>query len=196
MIRDLLLSLLAAAVLTPAWANPADSAAAANSRGDYSAELQITRPLAERGVPWAQVSLGISFELGRGVPQNHLEAVRWFRLAAIQGNAYAQMLLGVRYSGGINVPQDHAEAVKWFRMAAAQGDTSGQFLLGRAYADGLGVPQDHVKAHMWLNLAAIKGHADYAKSRDYVGASMTPQQIAEAQKMARDCLARNLRACD
>jgi TPR repeat protein len=32
---------------------------------------------------------------GRGVPQDHAEAVRWYRLAAEQGNAFAQFRLGV-----------------------------------------------------------------------------------------------------
>jgi TPR repeat protein len=64
------------------------------------------------------------------------------------------------------------------------------------YARGQGVLQDSVKAHMWFNLAAAKGDADGAHNRDSLAKRMTPQQIAEAQKMARDCLARNLKGCD
>jgi hypothetical protein len=32
--------------------------------------------------------------------------------------------------------------------------------------------------------------------RDIVAKRMTPQQIADAQKLARDCLARNFKGCD
>jgi hypothetical protein len=34
------------------------------------------------------------------------------------------------------------------------------------------------------------------KNRDLVAKRMTPQQIADAQKLARDCLARNFKGCD
>jgi hypothetical protein len=51
-------------------------------------------------------------------------------------------------------------------------------------------PQDYVQAHMWYNLAAA-GSADQlrdqaAQFRDELAAKMTPAQIAEAQKMARE----------
>ena len=61
-----------------------------------------------------------------------------------------------------------------------------QLLLGFAYANGQGVPQDYLLAHLWYNLAAIGGGADAAIARDIVAGKMTPTQIAEAQKFARD----------
>ena len=55
------------------------------------------------------------------------------------------------------------------------------------YAKGLGVPQDHVLAHKWLNLAAAqKPSLSYGKERDQLARNMTPDQIAEAQKLARE----------
>ena len=66
---------------------------------------------------------------GLGVPEDDAEAVRWYRMAAAQGNASAQFILGGIYANGNgeNVPQDDAEAVRWFRMAAEQGLASAQF---------------------------------------------------------------------
>jgi TPR repeat protein len=55
------------------------------------------------------------------VPQNYAEAVKWFRLAADQGNLDAQLNLGRKYTFGVGVPQNHAEAFKWFRLAADRG---------------------------------------------------------------------------
>ena len=55
---------------------------------------------------------------GQGVPQDYAEALKWYRLAAEQGNANAQDNLGVMYANGHGVPQDDAEAVKWYRLAA------------------------------------------------------------------------------
>ncbi len=59
------------------------------------------------------------------------------------------------------------------------------------YYKGRGVPQDYVQAHMWLNLAASRfpqgTDRDMAvKIRDILAAKMTPAQIAEAQRLARE----------
>ena len=130
---------------------------------------------------------------GKGVPQNDAEAVKWYRLAAEQGDARAQFNLGVKYAKGEGVPQDDTEAVKWFRLAAQQGDARAQNNLGRMYVRGEGVPQDYVQAHMWFNLAASRypaseaeKHDDAVHHRDIIAAKMTPAQIAEAQRLARE----------
>ncbi len=59
------------------------------------------------------------------------------------------------------------------------------------YAEGKGVLQDYVTAHMWFNLSASRateaeGRDSAAKNRDELAAKMTPDQIAEAQRMARE----------
>jgi TPR repeat protein len=100
------------------------------------------------------------------------------------------------YSQGEGVTQDHIEAVKWYRLAAQQGRATAQNNLGTAYAEGKGVPQDYVKAHSWMNLSAIKGFPLAVNNRNKIGKLMTPQQIAEAQQLARDCLAQNFKGCD
>ena len=116
--------------------------------------------------------------------------LKWYRLAAEQGNAAAQNNLGVMYSTGEGVPQNDAEAVKWLRLAAEQGVARAQYTLGLNYALGQGVPQDYVEAHKWVNLAAAQSQGDektqYAKNRDLISEQMTPQQIAEAQRLARE----------
>ena len=95
------------------------------------------------------------------------------------------------YGNGRGVPQDHAETVKWYRRAAEQGYTKAQYNLGVRYRDGRGVPRDYVQAHMWFSLAASRSPLDEdrdlaVQGRDAVAASMTPAQIAEAQRLARE----------
>ena len=95
------------------------------------------------------------------------------------------------HAKGRGVPQDYGLALKWFRLAAAQGDADEQFNLGVMHGNGQGVPDDYVQAHKWFNLAAAtfteKEDCDKAvKARDHVAARMTPAQIAEAQKLARE----------
>ena len=57
---------------------------------------------------------------GRGVPQDDIEAVRWYRLAADQGIAVAQITLGLMYGTGRGVPQDDVQAHMWFNLAASR----------------------------------------------------------------------------
>ena len=71
-------------------------------------------------------------------------------------------------------------------MAAEQGDADAQINLGVMYAEGKGVPQDHVLAHMWFNLSAAQGNEKARKDRDNVAKVMTPDQLAEAQRLARE----------
>ena len=49
-----------------------------------------------------------------------------------------------------------------------------------------GVPQDYVLAHMWFNLSAAQGNGDAVKNRDIAAGLMTPDQLAEAQRLARE----------
>ncbi len=81
---------------------------------------------------------------------------------------------------------DYAEAVKYYRLAAEQGNENAQNNLGGMYEKGQGVPQDYVEAHKWLNLAGAKGLEVAIANRERVARKMTPAQIAEAQRLARE----------
>ena len=107
-------------------------------------ELADLRASAEQGDAEAQNNLGFMYSIGKGVPQDDAEAVRWFRLAAEQGDAYAQYNLGRMYRYGEGVPQETAEAVRWFRLAAEQGHAYAQYNLGRMYATGEATSQPWV----------------------------------------------------
>jgi len=176
-----------------AVASPMEDAAKAYARGDYKTAYRLNKSLAVQGNADAQFNLGIMYDNSQGVPQDYSEAVKWYRKAADQGHAHAQSNLGRMYAFGKGVPQDFAEAVKWYRKAADQGHAHAQSNLGRMYALGKGVPQDYVLAHMWFNLAISRFTASEqeerektGKLRDITASTMTPDQIAEAQKLARE----------
>jgi TPR repeat protein len=118
-----------------------------------------------------------------------------WRPLAEKGDASAQFSLGVLYYNGRGVPQDYAEAVNWYRLAAEQGYADAQSNLGVMYANGRGFIQDFVKAHMWVNIAASLGTENAASIRDALAAKMTPEQIADAQRLARECVAANYKGC-
>ncbi len=122
---------------------------------------------------------------------DYATAVREWRPLAEQGVADAQYNLGVMYGEGLGVPQDYAKAVGWWRKAAEQGHATSQYNLGVAYHNGEGVPQNYAQAHMWHNLAASRfppgeDRDKVVKNRDHVAKKMTPAQISEAQKLARE----------
>ena len=122
---------------------------------------------------------------------DYATAFREFRPLAERGNAIAQFNLGFMYYNGEGVPQDYAKALQWYRKAAEQGHAEAQNNLGFMYEDGQGVPQDYAHAHMWYNLAASsfppgEKRDNAVKNRDIVAKRMTPAQIFEAQKLARE----------
>ena len=55
---------------------------------------------------------------GQGVIQDYAEALKWYKLAAAQGDAGAQNTIGSMYSKGDGVIQNYAEALKWYKLAA------------------------------------------------------------------------------
>ena len=113
-------------------------------------------------------------------------SLRLWRPLADQGDAIAQFNLGLTYDKGWGVPQNDAEAAKWYRLAADQGNANAQNDLAVMYTKGEGVPQDFVRAHMWFNLSAARGGQSSASNRDSIAKLMTPAQIAEAEKLARE----------
>ena len=128
----------------------------------------------------------MTYANGTGVPEDDEEAVRWFRLAAEQGNSRAQNNLGTMYDEGTGVPEDDEEAVRWYRLAAEQGNSLSQFNLGLMYEQGGGVPQDYVLSYMWFNLSGAQGH-EYAQSgKDRIEQEMTREQISDAQRLSRE----------
>lgn len=89
---------------------------------------------------------------------------------------------------------DFETALRLYRPLAEQGNTDAQFLLGEMYAKGQGVPKDYALAYMWYNLAAAQSPTNAAWAdrsnpsinRDELEKLMPPDQIAEAQRLARE----------
>ena len=82
--------------------------------------------------------------------------MRWFRLAADQGDAQAQYNLGMLYAKGQAGEPDNVSAYMWFNLAAAH------------------FPQSDVR------------HDTAVASRDLLAKQMTPDQIVAAQEQGRE----------
>ncbi len=93
---------------------------------------------------------------------------------------------GIMYHKGQGGTQDYQEAARWNRKAAEQGLAIAQGKLGVMSALSQGMPKDYVLAHRWLNLAEAKGVQEAVKMRDLLEKNMTPAQLAQAQRLARE----------
>lgn len=153
---------------------------------DLATSLGEWQKMAEQGHAKAQYYLGISYEYGRGVSQNDVEAVKWYRKASMQGLSVAQYRLGVMYDNGWGVQPSDSEAVRWYSDAAEQGHALAQHDLAFMYVAGTGVAQDYVRAYMWLKVAVVNGNRLMMNHLNSVSEKMTFAQIEEAQKMARE----------
>jgi uncharacterized protein len=115
-------------------------------------------------------------------------AMRLLRPLAERGDANAQTKLGAMYYNSYGVPKDYKQAFLWWRKAAEQGGRQAQGALGFMYQEGSGVPQDYVQAYMWFDIAASHSDGDIdAIGRNFITTYlMTPQQIAEGQRLATE----------
>ncbi len=62
------------------------------------------------------------------------------------------------------------------------------YQLGILYSAGGEIPADYISAHKWFNIAAARGNKDAARLRREVAAEMSENEIATAQRAARDWL--------
>jgi len=157
---------------------------------DFTEAARWYRKAADQGNENAQVDLGLLYMGGNGVPKDWDEAARWFRKAADKGNATAQFNLGsLAENGQAGLAQ--ADAAGWYRKSADQGYAYSQAALAGLYSLGHGVPQNKALAFMWMTLASRGMEA--GSTRDELAAKitalvaqMTPQEIAEGQRLAKE----------
>jgi TPR repeat protein len=81
-------------------------------------------------------------------------------------------------------------------MAALGGLADAQFNLALMYQHGHGVAKDYVYSHIWLNIAAAGGSKTSGEVRGIVSRRMTPQQLHQAQQMAKLCLESGYKKCE
>lgn len=156
---------------------------------DLTEGLRWLRKAADQGLAGAQYDLGMCYAEGEVVGKSTVDAVVLYRKAAEHGLPEAQAALGNCYLEGVGVPKDIPEGVKWTRKAAEQGNASAQQAIGLCYTKGKGVPKDSVQAYKWLNLAASQDNPnsdDIKVNLSMVERFMTPEQIAEGQRLAHE----------
>jgi TPR repeat protein/cyclophilin family peptidyl-prolyl cis-trans isomerase/serine/threonine protein kinase len=176
---------------------------------DVTQGIELLERAAEKGDADSQLLLGdiLSADNLDGPAHDIAAAIRWYTMAAEQGNELAQYKLGVlHYSAGppaepgtLNfrwwidsaIPDGYAgpaqgpkEAAKWWRQAADQGNADAQMLLGLAYSTGVGVEENQAEAARWWRKSAEQGLAgsQYLMGVAYSDGGGVQEDDAEAFK--------------
>lgn len=148
-----------------------------------------SKPILAPAAPVATTTVADALNKGRMAldRKDYVEAMRWYRQAADQGNTTAQTHVGYLYEKGRGVPQDYGEALRWYRKAADGGNAAAQRNIGSLYEQGTGVPQDYAEAMRWYRLAADHANAGAQTNIGYLyekGLGV-PQNYVEAMRWYR-----------
>lgn len=131
----------------------------------YSTNVGVSNLEEAKEVDWkatenenraAQFLLGLRYEHGRGVAQNHKQAVEWYTKAAVHEHEASQWALGCCYTHGIGVALDTEKGFDWYTRAAKHGDVFAQTNLAHYYRE-IFLSKTAVE---WLTKAAVQEHAD------------------------------------
>jgi len=147
-----------------------------------TSETDIIRAHALHGNRNAQNKLGALYAYGEGVPQDHTEAIRWFRRAAAQDHPLAQYFLGLSYAEGQGVEKDFSAAADLYHRSALQGYAPAQINLGVMYARGEALPADETEALAWFLLAAQSGQPEAAKFASTLERRLGPVRSSVARQ--------------
>lgn len=151
----------------------------------YDKALAEWRPLAEKGMPEAQSTVGWMYQSGHGVEQNHAAALEWYTKSAAQGYVVAQHNLGIFYENGWGVKQDYKAAVQWYEKAAAQGFGYAYYNLGLLSLNGKGKKKDKKEAERLFKEAYSRNVKQAGAMLESLGVDVpkkTPAHADQRQK--------------
>lgn len=139
-------------------------------QGWYLSAFAAATPLAETGDTSAQTLIGVLFESGSGIEQDHDKAAQWYELAAAKEDPGAAFQLAQLYLLGKGVPVDKKRAADLFEIAAKAGNPSAKYNLALLFQEGEGRPYNEEKARTFLREAAESNdpEAQYALGLSYL----------------------------
>ena len=99
------------------------------------------------------------------------------------------------YYHGLGVSKDYSVTSKLYKLAAEQGLAVAQTNLGNLYFMGHGFEKNIIDAYMWVAIGISSGHKEGVIAADIIVKYMTPSQIEEAERLARECVKKNYKEC-
>lgn len=156
---------------------------------DYARGAELICGAADKGEINAQFSCGAIYSEGKGLPQDEAKALDYWQKASDQGHIGSTNFLGQAYKIGKGVNVDPAKAFEYFSITADLGNAMGLFEVALALEGGIGTEVDKIQAYTYANIAAARAHPDGPALRDRLEAELNSDEIAQAQKTARDWIA-------
>lgn len=179
----------AAAQTAPAEAPDFGRAIAAARAGDTATAAALFLPLARGGDAQAQFNLALLFYDGRGLPQNHAEALYWAWRARLSGRPEAQALItrmaeaatpDLRKALAGRITADLEPRVK-------AGEGRAMLELSFVLLEVLPEP-DLIRAYVWQALAAASETPNAIAARNATFARLTAEDRLDAQTQAMEQL--------
>jgi uncharacterized protein len=146
---------------------------------DEKEALRWYEKAASGGSAMAMSTVGGIFEKRK----DYQQAFDWYSKAAEHRYAHAIFRLAILHQQGWHGPKDLAKAATLLEQAAWLNSAEAQNYLGAMYYQGQLVTNSPVRAYAWMNLAA-RTRSESAKLRDMLERHLTPEQLAEAQKLS------------
>ena len=193
--------LLVLSVLTfalSAFATPIEEGEAALKQKNYALAITKLGDAAAGGSVQALILLKQLSNGGHGSKEEFDSAFRKIATRAKTGNIRSRMVLAEAYSLGALVKGDCRMTRDLYKEIASEGDEVAQHNLGGMYLNGDCVPKDYVLGYMWRSLSLAQSNNENGNSflNSLEKNSMSREQVAQAQKMARDCLKNKYKNCD
>ncbi len=162
---------------------------------NHSLAIRWLETASSRGEIQAQYALGSGYYHGENGFEKNYALAEPLLLAVVNNSqdfeslkGYAAGDLGQMYlDGDGGIERDFSKAARWFEVSADKElSPRAMNVLAALHVKGLGVLQDPVLAYMWLSLSSANGGSDAAEIRDLVSTQLSPQQLVDAQRMARE----------
>lgn len=163
------------------WSDSFEDASLAYREGEYAEAIRLFKISANKGNVEAQSMLGVLYSADESpVPKNYNESMKWYKMAAAQGDKQAKYQVAL-YSLST---KNYEEALKWFGSLASEKDAAAQYWLGLMHEKGEGTEKSDSNAAYWYKKSAINGDvkSQFKVASMYHSGKGVPQNNNEAVK--------------
>jgi TPR repeat protein len=181
-----------------AFATPIEEGDAALNQKNYALAISKYGDAAASGSIYALIKLSALSKDYRASKEVFDLAFQKIESRAKTGDTRARLVLADAYLRGYLITRNCTIARNLHKELASEGDTTAQHNLGGMYLSGDCVPKDYALGYMWRSLHLAQSNNE---NGDQFLASlernlMSRDQVAQAQKMARECFKNKYKNCD
>lgn len=131
----------------------------------------------------SQKIIAEEFLRGSFIPRNYDKALKWYTLAAENGNQDALNELAYMYYTGNGVEQDLEKGAEMFLESAYNGSILAQYNVGLIYYSGDGFGDVDLKsAFAWIAIAATNGNQQALTALNYLKTTLSEEELVAAQE--------------